>query len=51
MNNLSSARRMVDSPAPPKSEEDGWVYTINCAFKELEVLGLSTTVPSAPPKK
>lgn len=51
MDDLSSAWRMVDSPEPPKSDDDGWVHTINCVFEELEALGLSTPVPSAPPKK
>lgn len=51
MDDLSFTWRMVDSPEPSKSDDDGWEHTINCVFEELEALGLSTPVPSVPPKK
>ena len=32
MDDLSSAWRMVDSPAPPRSDDGFWVHTITCVF-------------------
>ena len=44
MDDLSSAWRMVYSPEQPRSDDEFWVYTINCVFEELEALGLSISV-------
>ncbi len=39
MDDLSSAWRMVDAPAPPHSDDSYWVHTIVSVFEELETLG------------
>lgn len=51
MDDLSSAWRMVDAPAPPHSDDSYWVHTIVSVFEELETLGLSIPVPKPAPKK
>lgn len=49
MDDLSSAWRMVDAPAPPHSDDSYWVHTIVSVFEELETLGLSIPVPKPAP--
>jgi hypothetical protein len=51
MDDLSSAWRMVDAPAPPKSNDGYWVHTLNTVFAELEALDPSVPVPAQTPKK
>lgn len=51
MDDLSSAWRMADAPAEPKSDDGYWVHTLQCVFEELEALGLSEPAPKPEPKK
>ena len=51
MDDLSSAWRLVDSPAEPATDDGRWVHTLKTVFAELEALGLSKPVPKPEPKK
>lgn len=51
MDDLSSAWRMVDAPSNPRTDDNGWVHTLNTVFEELEALGLSEPLPKPEPKK
>jgi hypothetical protein len=50
MDDLSSAWRMVDAPAPVTGDEY-WVHTLKLVYEELEALGLSEPAPKPAPKK
>ena len=51
MDDLSTAWRKVDAPAPPISDDSYWVHTFNTVYEVLEALGLSTPVIEKKPKK
>lgn len=51
MDDLSSAWRLMDSPAEPATDDGCWVHTLNTVFTELEALGLSKPAPKPEPKK
>jgi len=51
MEDLSGAWRMVDAPTPPASDDQRWVHTMNFAFEEMELLGLSVPAPKPKPKR
>ena len=51
MDDLSSAWRMVDAPAPPHSDDSYWVHTIVSVFEELETLGAIHTSSKASTKE
>ena len=51
MEDLSSAWRMVDSPAEPETGDGKWVHTLKPEFEELEALGLSKPIPQPVAKK
>lgn len=51
MDDLSSAWRLMDSPAEPATDDGCWVHTLNAVFAELEALGLSKPAPKPEPKK
>lgn len=51
MDDLSSAWRRTDAPEKPKSDDTGWVHTLQIVFEELEALGLSEPIPKPEPKK
>lgn len=51
MEDLSSAWRMADAPARPKTDDGYWVHTLVSVFEELEALGLSEPVPKPVPAK
>ena len=51
MDDLASAWRRTDAPESPRSDDDGWVHTLQIVFEELEALGLSEPAPKPEPKK
>jgi len=51
MDDLSSAWRLMDSPAKPATDDGCWVHTPKTVFAELEALGLSKPAPKPEPKK
>ena len=51
MEDLSEAWRKVDAPEAPRTDDGGWVHTLNTEFDELERLGLSQPIPQPEKKK
>ena len=51
IDDLSSAWRRTDAPAQPRTDDGGWVHTLEKVFEELEALGLSQSIPRPEPRK
>lgn len=51
MDDLISVWHRTGAPEEPATDDGYWVHTLQTVFEELEILGLSKSIPKPAPKK